>query len=815
MNYIGEHTWAGDLGRLSVSIAFATALLSVLAYALSKKDSKWLKLGNIAFGTHAASIFVIVGTLFFMMGQHYFEYDYVWKHTSLDLAPKYLFSAFWEGQEGSFLLWMFWHAVLGIVLLFTAKEWKAPVIGVIAAVQAFLVSMVMGIYPFGLKIGQSPFVLIRELPENMNMPWAQMADYLERIPAFMDGSGLNPLLQNYWMTIHPPTLFLGFASTIIPFAFALGGLITKDYKGWIKPALPWTFFSVMILGTGILMGGAWAYEALSFGGFWAWDPVENSSLVPWLTIVAAAHLLLIEKNRGGVLPSAFFLSIISFLLVLYSTFLTRSGILGDSSVHAFVDLGMSGQLLLYLLFFIFLSIGLLIWRYKQIPKPQKEEGIDSREFWIFIASMVFLLSALQITISTSMPVFNNLFGPDGFISLYQNNKTIDKPIEHYNSFQVPFAIILTLLVGIGQFLSYKKTNGKQLIKKMIQSLIASVLLTVAMAWALRMSNPLYILLLFSSLYAVVANIDYWFRIAKGHKAVAGSSIAHIGFGLIVLGALISNGNQTIISQNRTFIHEQFDANKNLLIELNDTLQMGNYWVTWTGERQGDSTKNLGHYLFYDLEFYRENENKQLVFEFSLSPSIQMNERMGNVPEPDTRHFLNRDIYTHVTYADIRTEEEKNSAWRDELEFTLNKNEEILLYNKYLLVLDSVTAETHSEDGDLAFIALVASMSIKGIEDSTVFARPIYAIQNSQVTMLDAEIESLGLKIQFAGIDSEKNMPMFKVWRQLPEEAPFILIQAIVFPLINLLWAGCILMAIGTVIAVYQRVKNNKKKPAEA
>ena len=137
----------------------------------------------------------------------------------------------------------------------------------------------------------------------------------------------------------------------MPFAYAVGALWRRDLTSWIQPVLPWAFFAVGILGAGILMGGAWAYEALSFGGFWAWDPVENSSLVPWMVLVAAAHLLLINRNRKQptALFSTVYLSILSFLLVLYSTFLTKSGVLGDTSVHSFVDSGILPQLLAYLL----------------------------------------------------------------------------------------------------------------------------------------------------------------------------------------------------------------------------------------------------------------------------------------------------------------------------------------------------------------------------------------------------------------------------------------------------------------------------------
>ena len=372
MEYIGEHLLPGFIGRLSVSTAFVSALVAMVAYYLNARNENagYRKIARYSFGLHSLATLGIVLSLFYLLLNHYFEYDYVWKHSSLNLEPRFVFSAFWEGQEGSFILWLFWNAVLGLILMFKAKDWENHSMMVFSAVQAFIASMVLGVYPLGLKIGSSPFVLMRETAENIGLPWTQLANYLERFPAFMDGTGLNPLLQNYWMTIHPPTLFLGFASTLVPFALAMAALIKGDFKSWVKPALPWAFFSVGILGLGILMGGAWAYEALSFGGFWAWDPVENSSLVPWIVMAGAAHLLLIYRNKRAGLSAAFIMSLLSFILILYSTFLTRSGILGDSSVHSFVDLGLSGQLLIYLLFFSVLALGLFLWRYKRSLKAR-------------------------------------------------------------------------------------------------------------------------------------------------------------------------------------------------------------------------------------------------------------------------------------------------------------------------------------------------------------------------------------------------------------------------------------------------------------
>jgi cytochrome c-type biogenesis protein CcmF len=349
------------------------------------------------------------------------------------------------------------------------------------------------------------------------------------------------------------------------------------------------------------------------------------------------------------------------------------------------------------------------------------------------------------------------------------------------------------------------------LKKIMQSLIASLLLTVAFAWGLGMTNPLYIFLLFTSSFAILGNLDYWLRVARGMTGVSASSIAHIGFGLIILGALISNANKKIISQNRLFIHEEFPANENLLVELNDTVQMKPYWVTFAGEEFGTGSES--HYNYYNLEFYKENKDSSLEYQFTLRPSIQKNERMGNVPEPSTKHYLNRDVYTHITYADLRPEEEKNSEWKDEAEMRMEPGAEgQLVYNKYLVTLDSVVADVQqAPDGSgFNYIVLGASLSVQGLADTVVKVTPLYIVQNNEASSMDAVLDDFGLKFSFTGIDHGENKPIVKVWRKRAEEQPFIIVQAIVFPMINLLWLGCVLMAIGTMIAVWQRIRPKTK-----
>ncbi len=805
MSYVGEHTWAADLGRLMVALSFVWATFSSVAYALHLRQPKshWLATARWSFRLHALAVVGIVSVLFVAIWNHWFEFDYVWRHSSTDLPLRYIFSCFWEGQEGSFLLWTFWQAVLGWILIQRSGEWEAGVMLTVAAVQAFLTSMLLGVYAFGIKLGSSPFVLIRELPENLGLPWTKLADYLTAFPAFQEGNGLNPLLQNWWMTIHPPTLFLGFALTVVPFAYAVAGLLTRRYSDWVKPALSWTFAGVAVLGVGILMGGAWAYEALSFGGFWAWDPVENASLVPWLTLVAAGHLMMVEKHKHSATGITLFMALFTFWLVLYSTFLTRSGVLGDSSVHSFVDLGLSGQLLVYLLFFVLGTAALLVVRWKSFPKNATDELLGSREFWMFIGSVTLLLSALQIAFSTSLPVFNKLIGPDGWIPVLSD--ALAPPTnanDHYNRLQMPFAVVVSVLMAVGPFLVWR-ANSPLFWKRIVPSAAASILVGGLIAWGLKISHPVHVVLLVVSLFAALANVDLWLRLWRGNSRHLGMTTAHVGFALVLLGALISQGKKEFLSVNKTFIHKDFPASENTVLELKDTVSMVPYWVTWTGERR----EGKNHY--YDLTFMEKRGDTA----FTLSPFIQMNERMGNVPEPDTRHFWNRDVYTHVTFADLRDVPD-SAQWKRPLEVTLKAGEEAIVYDNFILHCDTLEvrdAEFTADGSNIRRLNMALQLRLVAMDGSEEALLPVYSLAGDQLTQTDAVAERSGVKARFASVETEEGRFKIQLWRRSEEDQPFILIQAIAFPWINLLWLGSVLMGLGSALAVVQRVQRDREK----
>ncbi len=905
-------------------------MVSLVAYWFAARkengpeEEPWKHLGRVSYRVHSLALLGIIGTLFFMLFNEYFEYHYVWKHSNKRLPVRYLFSCFWEGQEGSFLLWGFWHVLLGNILIRTARHWENRVMAVFSITQAFITSMLLGIYVFGHKIGSDPFILIRELPENLGLPWTQDPNYLQKFNQLQDGKGLNPLLQNYWMTIHPPTLFLGFAATLVPFAYACAGLWKRNLSGWIKPALPWTFFGVAILGGGVLMGGAWAYEALSFGGFWAWDPVENASLVPWLTLVGAGHVMLINRKKGRSTFTALFLTLISFILVLYSTFLTRSGILGDSSVHSFTSDGMLGQLLVYLLFFLGLSTTLLLRSFGErlfygglsvtllvagvlsgvatemlvafllftgvmmavaynryfSKEQEEEERLWSREFWVFIGSLVLLLSAVQITFSTSTPVFNKLLAPfTGFFTFLHESTgwaffsklsqaDLAPPsdvIDHYNSWQVPLAFIVCLLIGAGQFFRYKHTNMKAFLRKISFSALVALLLSIVLVLSLdiTVSRPTtgILALLFTSLFATLANLDYFLRLLKGKFDKGGASIAHLGFGLIMLGALISQYKSKVISQNTSLVDVQqlsndFNNNKDILLFKGDTVRMGDFFITYKGKEkkevdihyrigyfgtrpkqyeQGDLVMQKGM-IFQatkdhvagssfladskhweritkpnpsDMDRIRPWDNKAPgEKQFELAPRVQLNPQFGNVPEPDTRHYWNKDIYTHIRYAELEPEDTTEDGYLPAEEHKVQVGDTISAANA-LVVLDSLQGVRNKQKHQLLEndIAAKAVLKIHHRNGKTYRATPLYIIRDSSLFVPDvARVDEIGLKFRIERIDPAREELTVSMAQHKNNKREFIVMQAILFPGINILWTGCVLMVLGTVLAIRFRVK---------
>jgi cytochrome c-type biogenesis protein CcmF len=933
IEYVGEHLLFGRLGEVLVATSITAALLSAFAYFFAFKTSNdtFLRIARASFTLHSFALVGAAVTLFIMLFSKFFEYNYVWTHANTEMPMRYIFSCFWEGQEGSFILWSFWNVLLGNILLRTAKSFESLTMMMVSIFQVMLGSMFLGVYILDFKIGNSPFELIRELPDNIGLPWTLMPDYLEQIPEFSKGRGLNPLLQNYWMTIHPPTLFLGYASTLFPFAFAIAGLASGRLKEWIRPAIPWAFFSVSVLGIGILMGGAWAYEALSFGGFWAWDPVENASLIPWLTLVGAAHVMVVNQRKNVSQYAALFLTLITTVLVMYASFLVHSGVLGDTSVHAFTDNGMMRQHLFILLLlvaipsclmlfekrlrllylggivlliavgwifelevaaivaFLAMSIVMPILAYKKIfVKPEKEEPLWSREFWIFIGSMVLLLSAAQIALETSKPIWNILAQPfagplmdiysvtniDGFKSLAEGKLAPNTDrISHFNKWQIPFAFVITFLIAFTQFLRFGKSNFKQFAKRIGGSLTVALLITAAAATQLTYDGDEFILLIlfFTTIFAILANLDYAVRILKGKFDSSGPSVAHIGFGLILLGALISTSRSEKISENASrFDIEQlsndFKNNEDVLLFKHDTIMMGGYFVSYK-ERSKEginvyykveyfdakpiSYKSGDHVIARGVVMQAKNDHfpgadfildqkdhwevvqdpRGMILDsisrwaqyrpgeklFDLNPRIQLNPEFGNVAEPSTKRYWNKDIYTHIRWAELEVDTDM-AGFRSPTEVQLAIGDTALVgstsvrLNQLSVVKDEEREKYRIAPNDLAVKARIGIKTPKG---EVYEVEPLYILRDSILPVPDPVIQDeSGMRVNFEKIDPVTGKHTFLVAERFSNRKEFIVMQAIQFPMINILWIGCIIMFLGTLMAIRHRIKISKKSKVE-
>lgn len=714
---------------------------------------------------------------------------------------------------------------------------------VFALVQTFLTSMILGVViPYiDLKIGSSPFLLLREAQPDLPV-WSMQPNFIPK-----DGRGLNPLLQNYWMVIHPPTLFLGFALTLVPFAYLIAGLWKNKLTEWIKPALPWALFCGGVLGVGIMMGAYWAYETLNFGGYWNWDPVENASFVPWLVMVGGIHTMIAYRNSSSALKTSIILVIAAFILVLYSTFLNRSGVLGNASVHSFTDLGLSGQLLIYLLTFLLGAIGLATYRWKSLPKDEKEIGIYNKEFWIFVGASVLGLSAFQLIFTTSIPVYNKIAEAFGMVS---NIALPADQVEHYSKIQIWIFLAVAILSGVGQFVWWGKLKESTQFKPLYSSLLASVLATVLVVNVGKVYTISYIALLWSGFFSLFANGKILWFLARQKFSIAGGALSHVGLAIMLIGVLFSAGYSKVVSLNRSGFAisnkvEQFtkDDNKenkeNLPLWLGQGAQMQDYLVTYKGrkmelrghkgyfnrkdfeiiegdfhaialkdiEQEGKKIAKKGDTLtvepennYYELEF-KNAEGKSV----SLFPRWQVNPKMGTAISPDVKHAWNHDIYTYVSLDPrLAAEAGEEKQWSQTVAATVSIGDTIYL-NDFVAILHDVTRVTDVENVTLGpnDAAVQANFEVLGKNFQQFTLSPTFIIKEGMVAMPAFESEETGIKIKFTEINPKTQQFSFAY---NTTQQDLIIIKALEKPYINLVWIGSILIFIGLFVSTFRRTE---------
>jgi cytochrome c-type biogenesis protein CcmF len=639
------------------------------------------------------------------------------------------------------------------------------------------------------------------------------------------------------MTIHPPFLFVGFSSMVVPFAFAIAALWRKKYTQWVRPALPWTLFAVAILGVAITMGGYWAYVTLSFGGYWAWDPVENSSLVPWIVGVAAFHTMLVQKKSSTGQKASLLLCIAAYVLVIYSTFLTRSGILGDVSVHSFVDLGLYNQLLLWIGTITVVGVGLFIYRFNELPTPDKEPRVLSREFMILSGATLLTTTAAVIILGTSAPIFGRIFR--------DNPSAV--PIEFYNQWTLPLAIGFVFLAGLGQLFWWNKMDVESLNRVLLKpvafatvSTIGILLLTpfaeqtillpasapaaqtasaglvsgLSTFWAMYGQALQLLLLLFVGFFALFGNGMVLWRVMRGNPRMAGGAIAHVGLAIAILGVIASSGFDRALPRLGTTPSADEDQmpRENFVVAKGQTRTVNGYRVTYTDKTQTE--RGRGQYII-DVTDPKGRA-------FTLKPVAYQGSGDQWFKHPDVKAFLEKDIFLAVTPKEATGMDSEDGPPGGE--FQLSRGDSTMLGDReYAVAFDGFTvlkgpegmADSSPSDAarervpDNAKMAVGANLRVTNMQtQETRSLMPIYVVaQDNSQQYIENRIADWGIRMAFTEMNASNGKATFAIEGVdvMPEN--WVVVQAYTKPLISLLWTGIIVMTIGFVIAIGRRVQD--------
>src|SRR3954466_5102190 len=417
-----------DLGRAALVTAFLLLVYALVAGSLAawKKRRRLAESAqNALLGAFGATLVASV-VLLAALARHDFSFQYVPDHTSHELPLGYTLTAFWGGQEGSLLLWLLVLTGYSVAAVLTGRRagrevlaWVVPTLGLVGTFFALLLVFVAS--PFATQVA----------------------------PA--DGAGLNPSLQNPYMAIHPPMLYLGYVGLTVPFAFAMGALLARRTdERWIVATRRWTLAAWAFLGVGQLLGAHWAYVEIGWGGYYAWDPVENAALMPWLAATAFLHSVMIQEKRGMLKVWNLLLVILAFCLSLFGTFLTRSGVV--NSIHSFTESPLGPWFLGFICLVTAASLALVFWRLPLLRSKTRLESLVSREAAFLYNNLLLVALCLTILWGVAFPMISELVQGEA--------RTIGRP--YYDFFLRTFGLPLLLLMGIGPLIAWRRASLRSL-----------------------------------------------------------------------------------------------------------------------------------------------------------------------------------------------------------------------------------------------------------------------------------------------------------------------------------------------------------------
>jgi len=511
-------------GSISIFLAFAVSIYAIIASVVGARYRKRDLVRSGEHGALAVCFLLIIATvsLLHSLLNLDFSLKYVAMNTSTDLLPIYRITSLWAGQAGSLLLWCLILSIYTAVVVIQNKgqsrQLMPYVIATLSAVSAFFI--------FLIAFVESPFEMLPFVP--------------------VEGRGLNPILQNEYMAIHPLTLYLGYVGVTVPFAFGMGALLSgKLDDEWIRQSRKWALLAWTFLSLGLLLGARWAYLELGWGGYWAWDPVENAAFMPWLAGTAFVHSVMIQEQRGMLKKWNMVLIIITFFLAIFGTFITRSGII--SSVHSFAQSDIGPYFLGFIGFILLFSFVIFILRLDDLKSENKFDSILSRESAFIFNNLLFLGAAFTVFLGTIFPIISELI---------KGEKILVGP-PYFNKVNVPIGLVLIFLMGVGPLISWRKASKENLVKNFSLPIALFVLTLIVLV--LLGIRDLFALISFGFCAFVTTTVIFEYyrgisvRIRRGDNPLIalfnlisrnsrryGGYIVHLGVVLIVIGITASS-----------------------------------------------------------------------------------------------------------------------------------------------------------------------------------------------------------------------------------------------------------------------------------
>ncbi len=753
----------GQLGRGLVGVGMACFIASALAMAFQNRNAKLDSAGVWGFVLGSTCLFGTMACLGALFLTDQFQYEYVASHSWHNVATIYKFASIWAGQQGSFLLWACSASLFGWMALRSTgiyRRWY------VFAFSTFLAALC------GILAYETPFGLI--------------ASMIKGGTVFMpeNGIGLNPSLQNYWVVIHPPTIFLGFGSLTVLFVFSMSAMLTGNVDLWIRAVRPWALLSLAILGLGLVMGGLWAYETQGWGGFWAWDPVENVSLVPWLLVVAFVHGIIVQTTRKRWHSTNLVLGAVPFLLFVYGTFLTRSGFLDKFSVHSFAEMNRTALWILLALLVLAVAAFLIVWLAsgrrlgKALDLLPVAEGFTLETAYQGGVTLISGL-AVAIAIGMSIPFVLGLMGKEA--------KVAEEPLYHQVVFW--FFAPLMVLMAVAPFLTWRRFESRAFWSRFINVLATSILMVGTLLFVLIQSDwrthadmamridfpfglsmprvPWIIGLFFLTALTLTANTWRLVELIKTWKLGVGGFLSHIGLSITMAGLILSRG-----------LEQKEQA---LVMEGTPGRAMG-YSVMFTGMTSNPNTDRDNKATFLVTAAKGNGSGSS----FSAHPGFFFNPDQNGDPKPFTWPYIEHAV-THDIYMSMSAP--VTDFWEEPKRFSVGETQDAGGV--------SVTYIAFTKHGEPGMANTSFGAKLKVVEDGQAyFVEPKISVGDGP----DSPVASPSLRATLMGIDPADHSIML----QMPYVNTLYPIEMYYKPMTILVWIGTGIMTLGGLMSAFYR-----------